>query len=92
MSTVEMHAIVHGKVQGVFFRDTTERKATSMGISGTVKNLPDGTVEIYAVGERDSLEALMAFLSGESGPGHVEKTDVVFREPTRSYDGFQVVF
>lgn len=92
MNAVEMHAIIHGNVQGVFFRDTTKRKASQMGISGTVKNLRDGTVEIFAVGEKEKLESLMDYLSSEKGPGEVNNTEVTFGEPSRSYDGFQVIY
>lgn len=49
MSKVEMYAVMHGHVQGVFFRETTRRQASELEIVGTVKNLPDGTVEIYVV-------------------------------------------
>ena len=47
---------VQGKVQGVFYRASTESKAKSMGIKGTVRNLPDGSVEIYAQGHEETLD------------------------------------
>ncbi|ADI39304.1 putative acylphosphatase-2 [Waddlia chondrophila WSU 86-1044] len=87
-----MHAIVHGRVQGVFFRDTTKRKASEMGISGTVENLPDGTVEIFAIGKREDLENLIEELSGKKGPGYVKNVDISFREPAHVYDGFRIIF
>ena len=50
--------IVEGKVQGVFYRQSTREKAAELGVTGTVKNLPDGTVEIIATGTPDQLEQL----------------------------------
>jgi acylphosphatase len=47
-----VHLVVRGRVQRVYFRASTLRKANELGIGGTVTNLPDGSVEIYAQGER----------------------------------------
>lgn len=49
---------VKGRVQGVWFRDSTRRKALHLGISGYAKNLPNGDVEVLAVGEESALERL----------------------------------
>lgn len=57
-----LHAVVHGRVQGVFFRASTQKKARALGLTGWVRNLPDGTVEVLAVGPRPALEALLAWL------------------------------
>ena len=51
--------IAHGRVQGVFYRDSTMRKARELGLVGTVRNLPDGTVQIVAQGPAAGLEALV---------------------------------
>jgi len=48
--------IVSGRVQGVWFRKCTSDKAIELGISGTVKNLPNGNVQIEAIGTKDQLE------------------------------------
>jgi acylphosphatase len=47
-----LHIIVTGRVQGVFFRASTQRRARGLGIYGTAQNLPDGSVEIFAQGEQ----------------------------------------
>ncbi len=49
----EMHAIVRGDVQGIGFRAMTRNYAQSLGLRGTVRNLPNGTVEIYAQGTKE---------------------------------------
>ncbi|MFI5334098.1 MAG: acylphosphatase [Chlamydiales bacterium] len=58
----EMHALIHGKVQGVGFRATTKFFADQLGLSGYARNLPNGDVEICAQGERGKLEALIGML------------------------------
>lgn len=52
---------VEGKVQGVFYRQSTKEKATELNITGMVRNLPDGKVFILATGETDNLNALVAW-------------------------------
>jgi acylphosphatase len=78
---IRRRAVVHGNVQGVFFRDTTRREAESRGVAGWVANRPDGTVEAVFEGEPDAVESMLR-LSRE-GPGHadVERVDVTEEEP-----------
>lgn len=90
-AVVEMHAIVHGEVQGVFFRATTRDFAERMGITGTVRNVPDGTVEIFAQGTRADLARLLEKLTGPSGPGAVREIEKEFYPPPRTFDGFRVM-
>ena len=52
---------VSGKVQGVFFRQSTKEIATNLGINGQVKNLPDGNVYIIATGTKDQLDKLLTW-------------------------------
>jgi acylphosphatase len=54
--------LVEGKVQGVFYRASTADKARSLGLSGWVRNLPDGRVELVACGESAALDALADWL------------------------------
>ncbi|QGY40043.1 acylphosphatase [Pseudodesulfovibrio cashew] len=58
----EMHAVVHGKVQGVWFRAWTRDVAREMGVTGWVRNLPGGPVEVTAQGSDDDLDAFLARL------------------------------
>ncbi len=60
MTPVEaVHLCVHGRVQGVFFRDSTRKVAQGLGLAGWVKNRSDGSVEIHAEGDREKLEKLI---------------------------------
>jgi len=65
---------VHGRVQGVFFRDSTRREAQRLGISGHAINLPDGTVEVLAAGPDDALDQLERWL--HQGPPMSRVTNV----------------
>jgi len=58
MSDVSLHAIVHGRVQGVGFRYFVVTRARALGLTGTARNLADGTVEVYAEGDRAGLAQL----------------------------------
>lgn len=54
--------IVKGRVQGVWFRDSTRRRALQLGLSGSAVNLPDGSVEVIACGGDDAVTALCDWL------------------------------
>ncbi len=70
-----LHAVVHGRVQGVFFRASTREEASRIGVGGTVRNLPDGTVEVEAVGPRDRLQRLLDWLHRGPEGAQVERVD-----------------
>ena len=55
------HVIVSGRVQGVFFRQNTKQQAESLGVTGWVRNLPDGRVEGVFEGEEEAVKALVDF-------------------------------
>lgn len=65
---------VHGRVQGVWFRESTRREAAALGIAGHAINVPDGTVEVFAVGAPEALRVLEAWL--HSGPPMARVTKV----------------
>ena len=82
--------IVHGYVQGVYFRDFTSRQAIELGLTGYVRNLSEGTVEVQAEGERKQLEKLISHL--KVGPPAAKVTKVVtnWSEYTGRYSSFSV--
>ena len=65
--------IVMGRVQGVFFRASAAREAARLGLRGHALNLPDGRVEVLAVGARDRLEELGRWLRRGPPAAHVER-------------------
>ena len=88
----EFRAIVRGRVQLVMFRDFTQRKGSGLGLAGTVHNLPDGTVEVIAQGDRAKLEQLVGKLRKGSLLSRVDGVEVVWREPTERFDRFRIVY
>ena len=86
-AVVRRRMVASGRVQGVFFRDSTRREAQRLGVAGTASNLGDGTVEVVAEGEADAVDRLEAFVRG--GPGHSEVDRVeVHDEPPEGLRGF----
>ena len=57
--TAAVHLFVHGRVQGVFYRAKTQKKAEGLGLTGWVKNCDDGSVEIHAEGSKEKLGELI---------------------------------
>jgi len=86
---VARHVIVHGRVQGVFFRDTTRRQAERRGVSGWVCNRWDGAVEAHFEGDPDAVDALVAFCREGPRGAHVDRVDVEDVEPEGA-DGFAI--
>ncbi len=72
---------IHGKVQGVWFRESTRREAVRLGISGYARNMPDGTVEVLACGGEEVLDRLGGWL--KEGPP-MARVDQVESEPTKA--------
>ena len=85
-----VQAIVYGRVQGVFFRDFVARRATELGLTGYVRNLPDGSVEVLTEGERKQLEKLIGYLKVGPSVARVEKVVTSWSEYSGSYSGFRV--
>lgn len=84
---------VHGRVQGVFFRATTQKIARELDLSGTVLNLPGWrNVEVYAEGEKEQVEKLIEFLKTGPSGARVEKVDVEWLEYTGRYTGFNIIY
>lgn len=88
----QLHAIVRGRVQGVSFRFYTVGTARQHDLTGWVRNLPDGSVEVTAEGTRDQLDALLAFLREGPPDGHVTRVDVEWRSATGQFDEFTVAY
>jgi len=86
---VRRRVVVHGHVQGVFFRDTTRREASRRGVAGWVANRPDGAVEAVFEGPLDAVSAMVEFC--ESGPrgADVDRVETNEEEP-EGLSGFDV--
>jgi acylphosphatase len=86
---IRRRVVVHGRVQGVFFRDSTRRQAEKTGVAGWVRNREDGTVEAVFEGDDDAVARIVDWV--REGPGHadVERVEVAEEEP-EGLSGFQV--
>ncbi|HKJ87688.1 MAG TPA: acylphosphatase [Gammaproteobacteria bacterium] len=87
---MQRHYTIQGRVQGVFFRDSTRQKARELGIRGWVRNRPDGSVEVMAAGGPEALEGLERWFR-QGGPP-AARVDRVDREEVAEevLDGFAV--
>ncbi|MCP5469527.1 MAG: acylphosphatase [Chlamydiales bacterium] len=89
---LELHATFRGKVQGVGFRWTVAGYAELHGIAGTVKNLEDGDVEVYAVGPKEKLESFVTAIQNHSGVAEVKSVKTEYKEAERTYTNFEIIF
>ena len=81
MTLVRARATVRGRVQGVWYRDTCERVARSLGVNGWVRNLPDGSVQVVAEGTREAVGALLEWCHDGPPRADVTGVDVVDEQP-----------
>ncbi len=81
MSAVARHVVVHGRVQGVFFRESTRRRADAAGVAGWVANRSDGTVEAWFEGAADDVAVLVDYVRHGPPGADVERVDVEEAEP-----------
>ena len=89
MTDVRCRVVVSGRVQGVYYRDTCQRVAAGLGVSGWVRNRPDGTVEVVAEGERGAVDALLDWCRQGPPRAHVVGIEVT-DEPVAAERGFRV--
>ncbi len=90
--TGAFHATVRGRVQGVGFRYSALREARRLGVSGSVSNAADGSVELIAEGDSASLDRFLQWLHRGPPGAHVDDVEVQWRPFTGSYEGFDVEF
>ncbi len=84
--------VFHGRVQGVWFRANTEKKASGAGLCGYVQNLDDGSVEAHFEGEETAIKRVLDEISRGAGMGAalVDRQDIRWVEPSGQYDGFVI--
>jgi acylphosphatase len=92
MNTKAFYANVHGMVQGVAFRYYTRMTANRLHLSGWVRNLPNGAVEILAEGPNQQLEELAKWIQKGPDFARVDRVDIEWREPLGHSGQFEVRF
>jgi acylphosphatase len=87
----QMTVLFHGQVQGVGFRYTAKTVATGFEITGTIRNLPDGRVELVAEGLRAELEAFRAALHDAGLAGFIRDERVDWADAENKFRGFEII-
>lgn len=88
----EIQCIITGKVQNVRYRDYVQTSATELGITGWVKNMPDGTVAVCAQGLPDTLKEFVEYLHEGSLQAKVEGVSVEWKTAKKLFDEFSILF
>jgi acylphosphatase len=90
MPNARLRVLISGNVQGVFFRANTRDRAVKLGLTGWVRNTPDGKVEAVFEGEKERLETVLEFCR-EGPPGaNVDKVDPEWDDYTGEFKGFEI--
>jgi acylphosphatase len=91
MGLRQVSLCVRGRVQGVYFRASTQREARRLGLTGWVKNRADGAIEILAEGEEDSIKDLIGWANHGPTAARVERLDVRWRGYAGEFPDFRIV-
>ena len=94
MTLRKIHVIVKGKVQGVFFRASTKQQAIDLGITGWVKNLSDGSVEVVSEGSSVKIEQLLSWLYHGPKLAEVKELVLISDDSVRSqtFTTFRIIY
>ncbi len=87
---VRVHLSIRGRVQGVFFRASTLDQAQRLGLTGWVRNCADGSVEVLAQGDRDNVQAFIAWCRVGPSGARVEDIDVRWQAASQEFTGFEI--
>jgi acylphosphatase len=85
-----VHVFISGRVQGVFFREYTRRKAEELGVKGWVRNLPDGRVEAVFEGEDEAVDAIVKWCWEGSPYSNVSNVEAMEEEYTGEFERFEI--
>ena len=92
MENVSVKLVIHGRVQGVWFRESTRKQAVELGVSGWVKNRVDGSVEALIEGQKDSVKKLIDWCHKGPPYAKVDQVDEIWVDWKGELDSFKVVF
>ena len=82
--------IIFGRVQGVWFRASTQQKAEQLGLTGWVRNTTDGCVEAIFEGEEQLVNQMIEWCNHGPPRSKVNNVDIKNQEPTNGFDGFSI--
>jgi len=87
-----VHVIISGRVQGVWFRASTKQKAEQLELTGWVRNTQDGCVEAIFEGEEDHIKDMLDWCNQGPPLAKIEKVIVKNQNPTNGFDGFSIKY
>jgi acylphosphatase len=90
MDQLRARVIVHGLVQGVWFRASTKDEANRLGVTGWVRNLPDGSVEALFEGPKKKVEAIVEWCHRGPAGAKVNSVDIAWELYTREFGHFEI--
>ena len=85
-----LHLVIHGRVQGVFFRDSMRREAQRLAVAGWVRNRSDGAVEAVVHSESAAVDAIVRW--ARCGPEHAQEERVDIEPAEGAYTGFEILY
>jgi len=91
MTKICVHCYISGRVQGVFYRASTKSEASNLGLSGWVKNLPDGRVEALVCGEENIVNQLIKWMHTGPAGAKVSKVDTTLETWQEDFVSFNVL-
>jgi acylphosphatase len=91
MALKQLHMVVRGRVQGVYFRASAQREARRLGVCGWVRNRADGALEIVAEGEEAAVRDLHGWAQKGPSAARVDKVDTRWRSYVGEYSDFRIL-
>ncbi len=85
---IQVQLIIHGKVQGVFFRQSTKEIAKKLNVKGFVRNKADGTVEVIAQGPKKDIDELIRFCNRGPRGARVDTVEIIKQQSSEGFEGF----
>lgn len=92
MNNIRVRLFIEGRVQGVWFRDSTRQEAERWGVTGWVRNVPDGRVEVLAEGPEEKVRNLIDWCRQGPPRARVNRVDESFEEWQGGFESFDIVF
>lgn len=90
MEKIRAHVIIHGLVQGVYFRASTRDEAARLGVTGWVRNLSDGSVEAVFEGEKKGVEEIVGWCHKGPPGARISKVDISWEPYTGGFSRFEI--
>lgn len=87
---VKVHLVVKGRVQGVFYRTNTKKKADELMLCGYAKNLSDGNVEVVAQGPKPKVDELVEYCMHGPDAAYVEDIDIEYSDAEEEFEKFEI--